>query len=98
VGDGEQRRDFTNVADVVQANMLAMSVENEKVLGEIFNIGTGNNHSVLELAQMITDNYTFIPSRPGEAQNTLADITKARTLLGYSPSVKIEEWIKQKIT
>ena len=98
VGDGEQRRDFTNVADVVQANMLAMSVENKKVLGEIFNIGTGNNHSVLELAQMITDNYTFIPSRPGEAQNTLADITKARTLLGYSPSVKIEEWIKQKIT
>lgn len=98
VGDGEQRRDFTNVADVVQANMLAMSAENKKVLGEIFNIGTGSNHSVLELAQMITDNYTFIPSRPGEAQNTLADTTKARTLLGYSPSVKIEEWIKQKIT
>ena len=98
VGDGEQRRDFTNVADVVQANMLAMESDNEKVLGEVFNVGTGRNHSVLELAQMITDNYTFIPPRPGEAQNTLADITKAQTLLNYQPTVKISEWIKQKIT
>ena len=98
VGDGEQRRDFTNVADVVQANMLAMESDNDKVLGEVFNVGTGRNHSVLELAQMITDNYTFIPPRPGEAQNTLADITKAQTLLNYQPTVKISEWIKQKIT
>ena len=98
VGDGGQRRDFTNVADVVQANMLAMSSEKEEVLGEVFNVGTGTNHSVLELAQMISDNYNFIPARPGEARNTLADIGKAQSLLGYKPTVKISEWIKQKIT
>ena len=98
VGDGTQRRDFTHVNDVVQANMLAMESDNPDILGEIFNVGTGKNCSVLELAQMISDNYTFIPSRPGEAKNTLADISKARTLLNYNPTTTIEEWIKQKTT
>jgi UDP-glucose 4-epimerase len=98
VGDGTQRRDFTHVDDVVQANMLAMESNNPEILGEIFNVGTGKNCSVLELAQMISDNYTFIPSRPGEAKNTLADISKARTLLNYNPTITIEEWIKQKTT
>jgi UDP-glucose 4-epimerase len=98
VGDGTQRRDFTHVDDVVQANMLAMGSDNPGILGEIFNVGTGKNCSVLELAQMISDNYTFIPPRPGEAKNTLADISKARTLLNYNPTITIEEWIKQKTT
>jgi UDP-glucose 4-epimerase len=98
VGDGTQRRDFTHVNDAVQANMLAMELDNPNILGEIFNVGTGKNCSVLELAQMISDNYTFVPSRPGEAKNTLADISKAQALLNYSPTVTIEEWIKQKIT
>ena len=98
VGDGTQRRDFTHVSDVVQANMLAMESESTKILGEIFNVGTGENCSVLELAQMISDNYTFIPPRPGEAKNTLADISKARALLNYSPTIAIKEWIKQKTT
>ena len=98
VGDGTQRRDFTHVDDVVQANMLAMESDNPGILGEIFNVGTGKNCSVLELAQMISDNYTFIPPRPGEAKNTLADISKARTLLNYNPTITIEEWIKQKTT
>ena len=78
--------------------MLAMESDNPDILGEIFNVGTGKNCSVLELAQMISDNYTFIPSRPGEAKNTLADISKARTLLNYNPTTTIEEWIKQKTT
>ena len=98
VGDGTQRRDFTHVDDVVQANMLAMESDNPGILGEIFNVGTGKNCSVLELAQMISDNYTFIPPRPGEAKNTLADISKAQTLLNYNPTITIEEWIKQKTT
>ena len=98
VGDGGQRRDFTNVQDVVQANMLAMDSDKKEILGEIFNIGTGTNHSVLELAKMISDNYIFVPERLGEARNTLADITKAKLLLGYKPTIQISEWIKQKIT
>ena len=53
VGDGLQRRDFTHVADVVEANILAAMSDNPDVLGETFNVGTGTNHSVLELAMMI---------------------------------------------
>ena len=98
VGDGSQRRDFTHVEDVVQANMLAMQSDNEQIFGEIFNVGTGSNCSVLELANMISDNHVFLPPRAGEAKNTLADISKAQRLLNYQPSIKIEEWIKQKIT
>ena len=97
VGDGSQRRDFTHVEDVVQANMLAMQSDNEQIFGEIFNVGTGSNCSVLELANMISDDHVFLPPRAGEAKNTLADISKAQQLLKYEPSIKIEEWIKQKI-
>ena len=97
VGDGSQRRDFTHVEDVVQANMLAMQSDNEQIFGEVFNVGTGSNCSVLELANMISDAHVFLPARAGEAKNTLADISKAQQLLKYEPSIKIEEWIKQKI-
>ena len=98
VGDGSQRRDFTHVEDVVQANMLAMQSDNEQIFGEVFNVGSGSNCSVLELANMISDEHVFLPARPGESKNTLADISKAKRLLGYEPTVIIEEWIKQKIT
>ena len=94
VGDGTQRRDFTHVNDVVDANILAMETTNEECFGEVFNIGTFNNHSVSEIAQMIDHEYTFIPARKGEAESTLADITKARSLLKYDPTVEIEDWIK----
>ena len=98
VGDGSQRRDFTHVEDVVQANMLAMQSDNEQIFGEVFNVGSGSNCSVLELANMISDEHVFLPPPPGESKNTLADISKAKRLLGYEPTVRIEEWIKQKIT
>lgn len=93
VGDGSQRRDFTHVDDVVNANILAMNVEHEHY-GEIFNIGSGVNHSVLELANLISSNQTFIPPRIGESQVTLANTNKAQTVLGWSPQVKIEDYIK----
>ena len=94
VGDGSQRRDFTHVSDVVQANMLAAFSENPDVLGEVFNVGTGKNHSVLEVCRMIGDSYRLVPFRLGEAQTTLADISKAQRVLGYSPKVEIQDWIK----
>ena len=71
VGDGLQRRDFTHVEDVVDANILAMSYDGNNLL---FNVGTGCNHSVLELAKMISDTIRFIPPRQGEARETLANI------------------------
>ena len=94
VGDGEQRRDFTYVGDIIRANMLAAESENPDILGEIFNVGTGKNHSVLDVANIIGGETEFIPDRPGEARETLADLTKSKKLLGYEPSVKLEDWIK----
>jgi UDP-glucose 4-epimerase len=90
VGDGEQRRDFTHVNDVVDANILAMG---RNVTG-LINIGTGKNHSVLDLANMIGGEKEFVPPRLGESRITLADNTKARELLGWNPEIKIEDYIK----
>ena len=96
VGDGEQRRDFTHVRDVVRANIAAAEQANY-IKGEIINVGTGTNHSVNQIADMICDSYTknFIPPRPAEARVTLADISKAKKLLGYMPSIEISDWIDE---
>jgi UDP-glucose 4-epimerase len=96
VGDGSQRRDFTHVNDVIHANILAMNVEHDHY-GEIFNIGSGVNHSVLELANMISLNQTFIPPRIGESQITLANTNKAQTVLGWAPMVNIKDYIKEQL-
>ena len=95
VGNGEQRRDFTHVSDVVNANLLAAYSPNKKILGEIFNVGTGKNNSVLDIAKMMGGEYEFIPARAGEANVTLADITKTKSLLKWNPIVQLEDWIKE---
>ena len=95
VGDGEQRRDYTHVSDVVGANIAAAFTENEDALGEVINVGTATNHSVREVTDLIGGLRHYIPERPGEARETLADITKLREMLGYEPKVKLEEWIKE---
>ena len=95
VGDGLQRRDFTYISDVVDANMLAMNSKSVSIWGQTCNIGTGKNHSVLELAKMIGTKYIHIPERLGEARVTLADITKARFVLDWEPKVQLEDWIKE---
>ena len=92
VPDGTQRRDFTHVSDVVEANMLAMSVDHNNY-GEVFNVGTGRNHSVLELAAMISDNTKMVAPRMGEAYITLANISKINTVLGWSPKQRIEDYV-----
>jgi UDP-glucose 4-epimerase len=93
VPDGTQRRDFTHVDDVVNANILAMTVDHNHY-GEIFNVGTGSNHSVLELAAMISDNTVMIEPRVGEAYITLANNNKIKTVLGWSPTKNIKDYIK----
>ena len=95
VGDGEQRRDFTHVSDVVTANVLASILENKEPVGKILNIGTGTNHSILEIAKLIGDDYEFIKPRLGEAQITLANTDRAKKLLGWIPSVKLEDWLEE---
>jgi len=97
VGDGLQRRDFTHVDDIVMANILAMQVDADGYYGQIFNVGTGKNNSVLELAAMISDNIVYIDQRSGEARETLANNEKIRKVFGWSPTKKIEDYIKEKL-
>jgi len=94
VGDGEQRRDFTHVGDVAMANYLAATSENSGCLGQLFNIGTGTNYSVLELAQMIGGEYVHIEPRPAEARISLANNDKARNILGWKPTAVLSEWLQ----
>ena len=97
VGDGNQRRDFTYVKDVVQANVLAANSDRDDLFGQTINIGVGDNVSVLELANMIGREFTYLPERLGEARVTLADISKARELLGWEPKANLESWVKAQI-
>jgi UDP-glucose 4-epimerase len=94
VGDGEQRRDFTYVGDVATANYLAATCENSECLGQLFNIGTGTNYSVLELAQMIGGEYVHIEARPAEARISLANNNKAKNILGWKPTAILSEWLQ----
>lgn len=101
VSDGHQRRDFTHVYDVVEANVKAM-ISEEIGQGEIINIGFGRNYSVLDVVAEISGknspaegkDYVFIGERKGEARNTLADISKAKRLLGWQPKIPFSEGIK----
>ncbi len=93
VGDGKQTRDFTHVSDIVEANMLASQIARGG--GEIVNIGAGNNRSVLEIADIIGGERVYIPERLAEIRDTLADISKAKKILGWEPKVILKEGINQ---
>ena len=93
VGDGLQTRDYTYVKDIAQAMYLAGESENKEIIGEMFNLGTGRNHSVLDIVKLVGGDHIHIDSRPGEARDTLADNTKAKTLLNWDPSQKFEDWV-----
>ena len=96
VGDGEQRRDFTHVHDVVEANIKAALTDvSSESLGEVYNVGTGSNHSVNEIAALVDHETVNIPPRIGESRVTLADNTKLRMTFGWKPTVKLEDWVKK---
>ena len=98
VGDGNQRRDFTHVSDVVMANIfVAITPVDSQFFGQVFNVGTGTNHSVNQIAKMISDNKINIPPRPGESRVTLANNQKIKKVFGWEPKVKLEDWIKNNI-
>ncbi len=92
VGDGLQKRDFTHVQDVVEANLLAAAAISG-VSGELFNVGSGTNISILDIAKHISEDFIFIDERPGEARETLADITKIKNNLGWHPSIDVLDWV-----
>ena len=99
VGNGEQRRDFVNVKDVVQANILAATKElDDSSLGQVYNVGSGTNYSVNEIAKMISDFTVNIDARPGEAKETLAHISRIKGTLGWEPTINVEDWIAEQLT
>lgn len=96
VGDGKQKRDFIYVKDIVNANVMCMNQWNEKNdlrNCNIFNVSSNRETEILELANKISNNISFIPSRKGEAQNNLASSQKLTNLIGWTPTVFIEDWL-----
>jgi UDP-glucose 4-epimerase len=92
VGDGEQRRDFTHVLDVVSANICAMNLDEKNRFG-IYNIGTGVNFSINEIADLIGGKKSYVPERKAEVRETLADISLTKRDLGWEPKIKLEDSI-----
>lgn len=108
-GDGGQTRDFTYIENVIQANRLAVEVENPRALNQVYNVAYGAGTSVVDLVEMIRaalknhlDHVSevpveFGPGRRGDVRDSLADISKARELLGYRPSHSIREGLEEAI-
>jgi len=97
VGDGEQRRDFVHVSDVVSANLAAAfnDVDDEHY-GQVYNVGSGKNYSVNEIASWISDKQVHLPERVGEVRVSLANINKIKNVFGWEPKVDLEEWVRSR--
>ena len=101
-GDGEQRRDFTYVGDIVdglwRCGEHLVYRNSSKTNGQTFELGRGKNYSINEIASAFGDYPTeYIDKRPGEMRNTLNTDTKAKDLLGWEPTVDILDYIKKYI-
>ncbi len=95
-GDGEQRRDFTHIDDIVEGLILTAQSDNFEI--DTIELGRGNNYSINELAEMFGCGHTYIPERPGEARITLCDISGAKGNIGYEPKVNIGDYVKEVIS
>jgi len=91
VGDGNQKRDFVYVSDVVEA---FIKVAKSNIKNEIFNVGSGDPKSINELVSLLGGKKIHIPKRPAEPDCTWADIRKIKKILGWSPKVSFEEGVR----
>jgi UDP-N-acetylglucosamine/UDP-N-acetylgalactosamine 4-epimerase len=100
-GDGSHSRDFTFVDNAVQANILSLFTTNKEATNQVYNIACGDQTSLLELFDGLNKEANtslkpvFGPERKGDVKHSLADISKARTLLGYEPAVTVEAGLKK---
>lgn len=92
VGDGNQKRDFVYISDVVEAFIKVFSCNTKN---EVFNVGSGNPQSVNRLVSLLRGTKVHIPQRPGEPECTCADITKISNVLGWQPKVSFEEGVEK---
>jgi UDP-N-acetylglucosamine 4-epimerase len=99
-GDGEQTRDFTFVANAVQANIRSFFTEDPNAFGKVYNVATGENHSVNKLFQVLAEiagksaGPKYRDDRPGDIKNSLADISLAGKHLGYHPEVRLRQGLE----
>ncbi len=102
-GDGTNRRDFTYVDNVVQANILAATSQNKYALNQVFNVAFGSTKSVNDLYAFIKQKLSsqisasYLPPRVGEIKDSFASIKKANELLNYNPTVNLEDGIEKTI-
>jgi len=108
-GDGEQTRDFTHIKNVVDGNMLAMTTSNPKAINQTFNIAAGARTSVNHLFNCIRDLLAerepsisemmpiYVDERPGDIPHSTASIDKAKELLGFNPTINVDEGLKMAI-
>jgi UDP-glucose 4-epimerase len=89
VGDGSQRRDFTYVGDIVKGLILA----SKKLKNEEYQLGSGEDFSILEVAKMFDSNIIFIPERKGDRKYSKADIKDTFNKLGWKPEMNLKKWI-----
>jgi UDP-glucose 4-epimerase len=99
-GNGEQTRDFVYIQDVIEANILALNSKN--AAGEAFNIGTGTNISINQIAEILKDKMNkkhlknvHADPRPTDIRHGYADINKAKKILGYNPKFSIKEGLTE---
>jgi len=93
-GDGEKRRDFTHVDDIIDALIRIMQ---QQAYGYMFELGRGENHSINEVAKMFDIVPRNAPDKPGEAQDTLADNTLACDTLAWEPKINLKDYIRGEI-
>jgi UDP-N-acetylglucosamine 4-epimerase len=103
-GDGGQTRDFTFVENCVQANIKAALVQNPEAVNQVYNIAVADRTSLNDLFNILKEEAgsditpEYGPDRPGDIRDSLADITKAETLLGYNPQIRIREGLQQTLS
>jgi UDP-N-acetylglucosamine 4-epimerase len=99
-GDGEQSRDFTYIQNAVQANIRAFFTTDENAFNKVYNVAVGENISVKQLFSILAGiagknvQPQHRDERPGDVRHSLADITLAKTYLGYQPSVRLNEGLE----
>lgn len=102
-GDGEQSRDFTFIENVVLGNLLAASAPAEKVSGKMMNLATGSRSTLNQTFAILREltgyklDPTYGPSRAGDIHDSLADIDRAKSLLGYAPAVEFREGLRRTV-
>jgi nucleoside-diphosphate-sugar epimerase len=100
-GDGRQSRDFTYIDNVVHGNILAMTAPN--VAGQVFNVAHGSRTTLLQLIDYLKAltqqpvQVQFLDARPGDVRHSQADISRAKTLLGFEPLVDVEQGLRHTV-